>query len=266
MLHLDLAFQSGNLLLIKPDAASSILKKQNDLLAKVDKTQAGLDLLASLIGETPKPQKIGAKMTIPISGAIGKDLMPIEKMMGMTDVNDLQGWIRDAEADPEIKQVIFDINSPGGTVSGVPETARMIREMKKDTIAFTDSIAASAAYWLGSQARSFKATASAQVGSIGVYRVHLDTSKMLAQAGVSVKIMKSGKFKATAHPGTEIDPESEKMIQEDLEEVHSDFKSDVKSRRSMIQDADMEGQVFSGKKAAQKGFITGIVNGFGDLI
>jgi len=209
---------------------------------------------------------MGSTMTIPISGAIGKDLMPIEKTMGMTDVNDLQGWILQAEADPEVKKVIFDINSPGGTVSGVPETARMIRQMKKETVAFTDSIAASAAYWIGSQASRFLATSSAQVGSIGVYRVHLNTSKMLANAGVSVEILKSGKYKAVAHPGTEIDEDSKALIMESLADVHSDFKADVKSRRSMIQESDMEGQVFSGKKAAQKGFITGLVSSFSEII
>lgn len=83
----------------------------------------------------------------------------------------LEDFIQDLkvlENDPEIKTIIFDIDSPGGVVTGVNEASTIISSLKTKTISYVGGSAASAAYWLGSSADEMVLEATGRVGSIGV--------------------------------------------------------------------------------------------------
>src|SRR5208283_803764 len=58
-----------------------------------------------------------------------------------------------------------------------------------------DSLAASAAYWIGSAAGELSVSPSGEVGSIGILSVHADYSRAEDAAGVGVTIVSSGKYK-----------------------------------------------------------------------
>ncbi|CAB4147260.1 SppA Periplasmic serine proteases (ClpP class) [uncultured Caudovirales phage] len=266
MNSLKIAMQSGEPLLIEPNKAAMIAERSADLLASIKQDQAGAEMLTALLGNQPKAEKVGKAGIIPIKGAIGSNLMPIEKILGMVDVNDIRKNIDAFEKDPQITHLVFDINSPGGTVTGVPELASRIRNSTKPTIAFTDSQAASAGYWLGSQSQRFLATGSASVGSVGVYRVVPDATKAFENMGVKMEVFKSGKYKAIGLPGTAIDADGKEMIQQSVVDVHNDFKADVRSVRSLVPDSAMEGQSFPAKKAASIGMLTGIVSGMDQVL
>jgi signal peptide peptidase SppA len=170
------------------------------------------------------------------------------------------------ERDPRVKTIIFAVDSPGGTSVGVPELANRIRASKKQTIAFTDSEACSAAYWLASQCEQVYATPSASVGSIGCYIAYLDESQAYADEGLKVDVIKSGKFKGAGIPGTSLDANQKAMLQEEVSEIHEEFKAAVKAVRTFASDESLEAKIYSGKKAAENGLITGIVNGFDELM
>jgi signal peptide peptidase SppA len=266
MNSLKIAMQSGEPLLIDPAQAQQIAERSSELLANIKQDKAGAEMLSALLGSQPKAEKIGKAGVIPIKGAIGHNLMPIEKMLGMVDVNDIRKNIETFEKDPQITHLVFDIDSPGGTVTGVPELADRIRSSSKETISVTEGQASSAGYWLGSQSKRFVATASASVGSIGVFRIIPDTSKALANMGVSMKVVKAGKYKAMGLPGTSLDADAEALIQQDVNDVHADFKDGVRSRRSLVPDSAMEGQSFNAKKGASLGLLTGIVSGMDQVL
>ena len=85
---------------------------------------------------------------------------------------------------------------------GVEELAGKIRAAAavKPVHAVANHMAASAAYWLGSQATSFAVAPSGQVGSIGVIYRRVDRTASLAQDGVTVKYVTSGQFKGEGNP------------------------------------------------------------------
>jgi hypothetical protein len=56
------------------------------------------------------------------------------------------------------------------------------------------------------------------------------------------------------------------MLQDEVLEIHADFKNAVKSVRSFVEDSSMEGQCFSGKRGAEAGLVTGLINGFDELM
>lgn len=69
-------------------------------------------------------------------------------------------------------KIVLRIDSPGGEVAGTAETAALVRSISAGgipVVAFVDGLAASAAYWIASQADEIVASSpTAKVGSIGI--------------------------------------------------------------------------------------------------
>ena len=130
---------------------------------------------------------------------------------GGTSVERLTARFRSALADSSVRAIVFDIDSPGGGVYGVEELADEILASRgqKPIVAVANSLAASAAYWIGSAADEMSVTPSGDVGSIGVYAAHEDISKQLEAQGVKVTLVSAGEFKTE---GNEFQPLSEEAI------------------------------------------------------
>lgn len=116
--------------------------------------------------------------------------------------------LRLAMDDPAITGVVLRIDSPGGTIAGTVDLAddveRAVAGGRKPVVAFIEDLAASAAFWVASQATRIIANRNAIIGSIGTYAVLRDTSKAAEKAGVIVHIVRSGEFKGTGVPGTPV--------------------------------------------------------------
>jgi signal peptide peptidase SppA len=221
-----------------------------------------------MFGEQPKYCVENGVAYIPLKGIIGKGLTDLEKATGCVDVDDAMKHMADAALNPDVKSVILDVDSPGGTVTGVPETAAMFRALgkMKPTMAFCDGEACSAGYWVASQANRFTVTPSANIGNVGVFIAVANTTKALADKGITMQVIKSGKFKAMGYPGTDLTAEQVEHLQGIVDSDAKDFRSDVKSVRSFVKDEDLEAQTFSGKHAVEKGLATGIANCYEDAV
>ena len=224
------------------------------------------DMVAALFGEQPKPYKAGSVGVIPLKGVIGKALTPLDRMTGAVDLDEFTSALEAFEMDADVKTILVDVSSPGGTVTGVEEAAAMLAGSSKPTVAFTDTEAASAAYWVASQADRFVVTPSATVGSIGVYMAIPDVSKAYEAMGVKMDVIKSGTLKGAGIEGTSLSDAQRANLQEQVNAIHADFREAVRGKRRSVDDEDMEGQVFSGKVAAQKGLVTGITPSFQRLV
>jgi signal peptide peptidase SppA len=221
---------------------------------------AGLgDMIVQLFGEAPKPYVVGTTAVVPVSGPIGKGLSPIERLMGGADVDVIAGWLEEAEANPAVDRVLLAINSPGGTVTGVQELADMVAGYKKPTRAFSDNMAASAAYWISSQADDYVVTGSSQIGSIGVYMVIPNLEEYYAAQGIKFEVIAAGIHKAAGAEGLPLTEEQRAYLQASVESTRDEFRESVRRKRRFVRDEDMEGQVFTGREAAAKGLVTGIV-------
>jgi signal peptide peptidase SppA len=225
------------------------------------------DMLAQLFGEVPKAY-IAEDGTgvIPIVGPIGKGLAPIERMTGAVDVNDIADTIDEYCMNPQVTRIAFQVSSPGGTVTGVEELANKVRNIAKPTMAYTDSEMASAAYWVASAADKVVASPSSTVGSIGVYMTIADMTEMAKAQGIKMVVIKSGKFKGAGIPGTSLSEEQVANLQDSVDAIHADFKAAVLQTRKLVKAEDMEGQVFSGKQAAQRNLVTGLADSFNEAV
>lgn len=209
----------------------------------------------------------GSIATIPIYGVIGRKLGMIEKSCGAIDTLDISDELGSAMMNPRVKHIILDVDSPGGTVSGVPELAQQIADASKtkNVVAFANDMMASAAYWISAGASRIYAAPSSTVGSIGVFMPHIDQTERFKQAGIRVDLIKAGKFKGAGYPGTSLTDEQRAMLQDDVNATHEQFKAFVKTHRTKAQDSAMEGQVLNGNKAAEAGLVTNIIGSIEEL-
>ena len=179
-----------------------------------------------------------------------------------TDFLEIEAALVQAGDDPNVKTVLLDIDSPGGTVNGTQECAAAIAELakKKFVYAYTGGMMCSAAYWLASQANAIYSTSSASVGSIGVILAFADVSKMYENMGVKMEVLTSGKHKGAGAPGTSLTEEQRELLQARIDEMGADFRAAVTARGRKIPQDAMEGQVFSGK-GAQRVNLAGLTKG-----
>ncbi|MGB0889693.1 MAG: S49 family peptidase, partial [Solirubrobacterales bacterium] len=98
-----------------------------------------------------------------------------------TGQQDVADQLRDAADDPSVDELVLEIDSPGGAALGLQSIADAIWDVRKQktTTAVVSGMAASAAYFLASQAETVVAEADAIVGSIGAFSVVYDTSALL---------------------------------------------------------------------------------------
>jgi signal peptide peptidase SppA len=155
----------------------------------------------------------------------------------------LTAQFRQALNDDNCKAIVFDVDSPGGSVEGVVELAREIyegRKVKPITAVF-NATGCSAAYWLASAASDLVCTPSGQCGSIGVYMLLQDESEALKNDGVKITILKAGKYKAEGHPAEPLSDDARNFLQSQVESVYGMFVKAVAQQRGVSQAAVRDG-------------------------
>jgi signal peptide peptidase SppA len=150
-----------------------------------------------------------------------------------TSTDEIGAQLAAALNNPRVDAILLDVDSPGGTVDGIPELGAKIAAARgvKPVTAFANSFIASAAYWLASQADEVVVTPSGQVGSIGVYQLHEDWSQKLASEGVKIRAISAGKYKLEGVKWEPLDPEAEAFMQQRVDEVYGWFVKAVASGR-----------------------------------
>lgn len=163
--------------------------------------------------------------------------------------------------DENVGGIIVDVDSPGGSVLGVPEAAEIMRSARgsKPIVAVANYDACSAAYWLASAATEFVVSPSAEVGSIGVYTYHEDISKALEMDGVKVTLVKSGPNKAERFPAFPLTEDAHAHIQSRVDAYYEQFIGAVASHRGMdaaaVKDRFGGGRAFGADEALARGMV-----------
>lgn len=197
---------------------------------------------------------------LPIRGVISRDVSKMERMSGAVDVNELDHAFDALDKDSAVSAIVLSIDSPGGSVTGVPELAARIAKASKPVIAHSGGLMASAAYWIASGAKAIYASPSATVGSIGVYLPLLDSSRAYEMAGLKVDVIKAGgaPLKAAGLPGTTLTEAQRENLQASVDYIHGQFTGFIKSRRRHVPDDSMRGQTFFGSQAVSAGLVDSV--------
>jgi len=221
----------------------------------------------SMLSYSPLYSEANGVSIINIDGEIGKKLSHIDKENGKVDVDDITKALKIAASAPT-ECVLLCINSPGGTSTGIEECGNVITKLTetKPVITFTDTIAASAAYWLSACSNGIYMTPSAEVGSIGVYAKVVDYSENLKMQGINVQVFSAGSMKTMGHGDKPLTEEEEKHIQKDIDEQWVKFKTLVTTNRGDVKEEYMQGQLLEGQKAVEANLADEVVSDYETLI
>src|SRR3990172_3389350 len=238
------------------------------MLARPTAQRVATDALLAVTRPGPKAGRVAR---VPVVGPISRRESFWSIFFGGTSGEGLIKTLREVEADSSISTVLLDIDSPGGTVSGIPELAGEVRRLagRKHVVALANSLTASAAYWLASQADEIVAAPEALVGSVGVFAVHEDWSKVWEQAGLKLTYITAGKYKVEGNFDEPLSDEARAHIQGIVDDAYSLFVSDVAKGRGVSAEtvrADYgEGRVFTAKDAKAAGMVDRVA-GFEETI
>ncbi|HVL67193.1 MAG TPA: S49 family peptidase [Vicinamibacterales bacterium] len=182
-----------------------------------------------------EPERSGAVAVVPLFGLVFPRANLMSAVSGATTAEGVGRQLRALAADDDVGSIVLDINSPGGQVAGITELAAVVREVRaqKPVIAVAHHLAASAAYWIASQATELVATPSAQVGAVGVYTMHEDLSKALEQQGIKRTIIAAGKHKVEASEIEPLSDEARAAIQARVDHVYGLFVKDIAKGRGV---------------------------------
>ena len=127
------------------------------------------------------------------------------------------------------------LDSPGGSVYGVSELADEIMNARaqKPVIAIANSLAASAAYWIGCSASELYVTPGGEVGSIGVWQAHFDYSQALAAEGVTPTLISAGKYKVEGNPYAPLGEDALGFMQSRVDDYYAVFTKSVARGRGV---------------------------------
>ena len=115
-------------------------------------------------------------VVIPVMGCLFHYANLLTTLQGSSTYAGLQEALAKACAEPNVRGIILDIDSPGGEVSGCAALAHSIYQARnlKPIVALVSGDCASGAYWLGSACERLIVSKTSQIGSIGVVASYRD--------------------------------------------------------------------------------------------
>ncbi|PJO48940.1 S49 family peptidase [Brucella pituitosa] len=202
----------------------------------------------------------GKVAVIPVYGVLADRMDLFSAMSGGTSYAGIKRQMHKALSNEDVKAVVLDIDSPGGSVPGTDELATEIRKLRggeKPIIAQVNSLAASAAYWIASSADEIVVTPSGRAGSIGVYTAHDDISAALEKAGVKRTYISAGKHKVEGNETEPLGKDTLAYIQDSVNRSYGRFLQSVADGRgvtkSKVEDGFGQGRVFYSEALIDRG-------------
>jgi signal peptide peptidase SppA len=176
-----------------------------------------------------------------------------------TSTEQFTQMFRGALADPNVKAIVIDVDSPGGSVEGVDELASEIRDgrKKKPVTAVSNCLMASAAYYIASACSEVVAAPSSLTGSIGVYSAHEDDSQYLENRGVKITLISYGANKTEGNAYEPLGDNARAHMQHLVDTYGLMFEKAVAKGRGVpletVQRKFGQGRVFPAQQAVKVG-------------
>lgn len=190
---------------------------------------------------------------LPVGRTDKVGLVKIEGVLLLSDsvVEELHNYAEDSS----IKAIVIRIDSPGGGVVPSQEIFNAVKSARKEgkkVIASMGSVAASGGYYIAAAADRIIANPGTLTGSIGVKMEFAHLGKLLDKIGVEGMVVKSGEYKDIGSPYREMTVQERKLLQDVIDDVHSQFIKAVAEGRSLPEEdvrAIADGRIFTGQQA-----------------
>lgn len=166
-----------------------------------------------------------------------------------------------------VKGILLDINSPGGTVGAVQEIYDAImyvrKEEKKPVVAVFGDVSASGGYYIAAACDKIYAHPGTMTGSIGVIMSGGNFEGLMKKIGYKTEVVKSGKYKDIGSPYREMTPEERQLLQDMIDDSYDQFVTAVAEGRKMSKEDVKklaDGRIYTGRQASQNGLVDKLGN------
>ena len=179
-------------------------------------------------------------------------LIKVDGGINSAMAEELSKTIDKADKDSEIKAIVFEINSPGGSILPSKELAGQIKAISKPKVAWIREVGASGAYWIASATDKIVADPSSMTGSIGVIGSYLEFSKLFDKYGITYQRLVSGKYKDAGSEFKNMSAEERDYLQVKINKLNQMFISAVAENRHLDKfyvESLATGEVFLGVEA-----------------
>jgi len=198
-----------------------------------------------------------------VRGTLVQKLGTLRPYSGMTGYDGLRQSIFAAHEDPEVKAIVFDIDSPGGEVAGCFDLVDTVYGLRGDKPMWSilNESAYSAAYAFASATDRIIVPRTGGVGSIGVITMHVDWSKAISNAGIAVTFITYGDRKADFHPEIPLSKEALATAQADIDTMGELFVNTVARNRNLAPEAVRETQAacYMGENGVSRGLADAVM-------
>ena len=207
--------------------------------------------------------KYGNVGVISVSGPLSQSTSMMNLLFGGVGYDAVTNSVSSFYEDESVDGMILLLDSPGGAAAGLEETANLISEVSKQKPihAYVSGAALSAAYWLGTSAKTLSGGRMSETGSIGAISTFTSIAKAMESEGVETFVARSGKYKALLHPREMISEEGKQMLLDKTKFMHGLFVEQILKNRPQlagkVQSSWAEGQTFFAEQAIDVGLMDG---------
>ncbi|MFQ5775410.1 MAG: signal peptide peptidase SppA [Kiloniellaceae bacterium] len=169
--------------------------------------------------------------------------------------------LRDAMDDPEVRAVVFRVDSPGGSYVAsdvIWREMRRARDKGLPVVVTMGDVAASGGYFVAAPARAIVAQPGTVTGSIGVVGGKMVMAGLWQRLGVAWDGVQAGERAAYWSANHDFSPAEWAKLQDSLDRIYADFTRKVAEGRDLPLDkvlAAAEGRVWSGEDAQALGLV-----------
>ncbi len=170
--------------------------------------------------------------------------------------------VREAGEDKDVKAIVLDINSPGGTVAAVQNIYSEILKAKKSgkkVVALFRDVAASGGFYIAMAADKIVAEPGTITGSVGVIMQTSNVEGLFDKIGVKMVPITSGKYKDMGSAYRPMTDAEKALLQDMVDDTYTQFFAAVKAGRPNVSESDLteytDGRVFTGQRAYNLGFV-----------
>lgn len=181
-----------------------------------------------------------------------------ELIEDLTSSEAITYYLKKMEQEKQIKAVVLEIDSYGGSPVAGEEIVEAVQKMQKPVIAFIRGGAVSAAYLAASAADIIFASKYSDIGGIGVTMSYVDNVQQNKNEGLFFNELSSGKFKDMPNTNKPLTAEEKALLMRDINIMHNNFVKAVAENRKLAiakVTALADGSTMMGEAALQNGLI-----------
>jgi protease-4 len=197
---------------------------------------------------------------LPLEGVILPFYGLIDAPMVVTPAM-VESFLDTVEEQGDIKAVLIEVNSPGGTPVAAQRIAERIKDSTLPTVGLIGDMGASGGYMVAMATDHLIASPMSSVGSIGVTMSYLEQSKYNEDEGYEFVELNTGKFKDSGSPDKPLTEEERALFQRDLDILHGEFVNMVAQYRDISVDEVKvlaDGSTMTGGRALEAGLVDAV--------